>query len=51
MQKVTVREPSMRYRNTQDDVKTELLYEVWDQSERNLFTALSASGIEMAPGA
>jgi hypothetical protein len=51
MQKVTAREPSKRYRNTPDDVKTELLYGVRDQSGRSLFTVLTISGIEMAPGA
>ncbi|WP_255421385.1 hypothetical protein [Bacteroides sp. AM16-13] len=38
----------MRYRNTQDDVKTELLYLVRDKPKGNLLTALAASGIETA---
>jgi hypothetical protein len=33
MQKVNASEPLMRYRNTQDDVKTELLYLVRDKPE------------------
>ena len=37
-------EPLMRYRNTQDDVKTELLYLVRDKPKGNLLTALAASG-------
>jgi len=36
MQKVTAREPSMRYRNTVDDVKTELLDLVRDKPRMNL---------------
>ena len=48
MQKVNVSEPLMRYRNTQDDVKTELLYSVRDKPKGNLLTALAASGIKMA---
>ncbi|UAK41375.1 hypothetical protein K8P02_09945 [Bacteroides nordii] len=38
----------MRYRNTQDDVKTELLDLVRDKPKGNLLTALAASGIEAA---
>ena len=48
MQKVNASEPLMRYRNTQDDVKTELLYLVRDKSGGHLLTALTTSGIEMA---
>jgi len=48
MQKVNASEPLLRYRNTQDDVKTEFLYAVRDKPKGNLLTALAASGIEMA---
>lgn len=48
MQKVNASEPLMRYRNTQDDVKTEFLDAVRDKPKGNLLTALAASGIEMA---
>jgi hypothetical protein len=48
MQKVNENEPLMRYRNTQDGVKTELLYLVRDKLRGNLLTALAASGIETA---
>jgi|GEM_PF-4208970 len=39
MQKVNASEPFMRYRNTVDDVKTELLDLVWDKLEDYLFIA------------
>lgn len=48
MQKVNASEPLMRYRNTEDDVKTELQDLVRDKPEGNLLTALAASGIETA---
>lgn len=48
MQKVNASEPLLRYRNTQDDVKTEFLDAVRDKPKGNLLTALAASGIEMA---
>lgn len=48
MQKVNENEPLMRYRNTQDDVKTELLDLVRDKPGGNLLTALAASGIKTA---
>ena len=51
MQKVNASEPLMRYRNTQDDVKTEFLDSVRDKPKGNLLTALAASGIEMARAA
>lgn len=48
MQKVNASEPLRRYRNTEDDVKTELQNLVRDKPEGNLLTALAASGIETA---
>jgi len=39
----------MRYRNIEDDVKTELQDLVRDKPKGNLLTALAASGIEMTP--
>ncbi len=48
MQKVNASEPLIMYRNTQDDVKTELIDLVRDKPEGNLLTALAASGIETA---
>lgn len=51
MQKVIEIEPLMRYRNTEEDVKTELLDLVRDKPKGNLLTALAASGIEMARAA
>jgi hypothetical protein len=41
----------MRYRNMEDDVRTELLYLARDKLEGNLFTAPVASGIEVARAA
>ncbi|MDR0748128.1 MAG: hypothetical protein LBF62_00980 [Tannerellaceae bacterium] len=38
----------MRYRNTQDDIKTELPDLVRDKLKGNLLTALAASGIKTA---
>lgn len=51
MQKVTVREPPMRYRNMEEDVETELLDLVWDKLKGNLLTASATSGIEVARAA
>jgi hypothetical protein len=51
MQKVTEREPLMRYRNIEDDVETELLYLVRDKLKGNLLTASATSGIEVARAA
>lgn len=48
VQKVNASEPLMRYRNTQDYVKTEFLDLARDKPKGNLFTALVAYGIEMA---
>ena len=39
MQKVNASEPFMRYRNMEDDVKTELLDLVRDKLKENLFIA------------